>query len=124
MDPIGQVVVLEDTNNDGKMDKRTVFADGLVLARVAEGARSRRARGGAAERLADARHRTATCSMDTKELVTDEYGRREARVEQNANDLHLGPRQLDAHGRRRRLSCGSRTASSRCRRRCRAASGA
>ena len=32
-DPIGRVVVLEDTNGDGRMDKRTVFADGLVLAR-------------------------------------------------------------------------------------------
>ena len=32
-DPIGRVVVLEDTNGDGAMDKRTVFADGLVLAR-------------------------------------------------------------------------------------------
>ena len=30
-DPIGRVVVLEDTNGDGRMDKRTVFADGLVL---------------------------------------------------------------------------------------------
>src|SRR5262245_9857578 len=28
-DPIGRVVVLEDTNGDGRMDKRTVFADGL-----------------------------------------------------------------------------------------------
>ena len=34
LDPIGRVVVLEDTNNDGVMDKRTVFADGLVLARA------------------------------------------------------------------------------------------
>jgi glucose/arabinose dehydrogenase len=33
MDPVGRVVVLEDTNRDGVMDKRTVFADGLVLAR-------------------------------------------------------------------------------------------
>src|SRR4026207_1898838 len=33
MEPVGKVVVLEDTNRDGKMDKRTVFADGLVLAR-------------------------------------------------------------------------------------------
>jgi putative membrane-bound dehydrogenase-like protein len=32
-DPIGRVVVLEDTDHDGTMDKRTVFADGLVLAR-------------------------------------------------------------------------------------------
>src|SRR4249920_1277924 len=32
LDPIGRVIVLEDTNNDGVMDKRTVFADGLILA--------------------------------------------------------------------------------------------
>src|SRR6266542_289032 len=32
-DPIGRVVVLEDSNGDGTMDKRTVFADHLVLAR-------------------------------------------------------------------------------------------
>src|SRR6478735_4777498 len=34
VDPIGKVVVLPDTNQDGVMDKRTVFADGLVLARA------------------------------------------------------------------------------------------
>src|SRR5262249_45991136 len=33
-DPTGRVVVLEDTNGDGTMDKRTVFADGLVLPRA------------------------------------------------------------------------------------------
>ena len=33
-DPLGRVVVLEDTNHDGTMDKRTVFADGLVLPRA------------------------------------------------------------------------------------------
>ncbi len=32
--PLGRVVVLEDTDNDGTMDKRTVFADGLVLPRA------------------------------------------------------------------------------------------
>src|SRR5689334_6004540 len=34
LDPIGRIAVLEDTNNDGKMDKRTVFADGLIQARA------------------------------------------------------------------------------------------
>ena len=34
LDPIGNVVVLEDTDSDGKMDKRTVFADGLILPRA------------------------------------------------------------------------------------------
>ena len=32
-EPIGRVVVLEDVDRDGRMDKRTVFAEGLVLAR-------------------------------------------------------------------------------------------
>jgi hypothetical protein len=32
--PNGMVAVLEDTNGDGKADKRTVFADGLVLPRA------------------------------------------------------------------------------------------
>src|SRR3954464_13673960 len=32
--PIGRIVVLENVDNDGRMDKRTVFADGLVQARA------------------------------------------------------------------------------------------
>src|SRR4029453_1286593 len=31
LDPIGSVVVLEDTDSDGRMDKRTVFADKLII---------------------------------------------------------------------------------------------
>ncbi len=31
--PIGRISILEDTNGDGKMDKSTVFLDGLVLPR-------------------------------------------------------------------------------------------
>ena len=33
-EPLGRISVLEDTNNDGKMDKKTVFMDGLVLPRA------------------------------------------------------------------------------------------
>ena len=33
-EPIGRISVLEDTNRDGKMDKKTVFLDGLVLPRA------------------------------------------------------------------------------------------
>ncbi len=86
---IGKVVVLEDTNHDGRMDKRTVFADGLVLAR--------------AIKVLDAgvlvaeppnvwlmKDTNGDLKMDKKELVTDQYGRREARVEQNANSFFWG----------------------------------
>lgn len=33
-EPVGSIAVLEDTNGDGKMDKRTVFLDGLVMPRA------------------------------------------------------------------------------------------
>ncbi|MBM3764144.1 MAG: dehydrogenase, partial [Acidobacteria bacterium] len=33
-EPICNIVILEDTNGDGKMDKRTVFLDKLVLPRA------------------------------------------------------------------------------------------
>jgi mono/diheme cytochrome c family protein/glucose/arabinose dehydrogenase len=89
MDPIGRVVVLEDTDNDGRMDRRTVFADGLVLARalkvldhgvlVAE-----------PPNLWLMHDADGDLRMDTRELVTNLYGRREGRVEENANDLHWG----------------------------------
>ncbi len=32
--PIGTIATLEDTNNDGRMDKRTEFANGLILPRA------------------------------------------------------------------------------------------
>jgi mono/diheme cytochrome c family protein/glucose/arabinose dehydrogenase len=32
--PLGRVTILEDTNGDGTMDKRTIFADGLLLPRA------------------------------------------------------------------------------------------
>ncbi len=33
-EPIDRIVVLEDTNDDGKMDKRTIFADKLDAPRA------------------------------------------------------------------------------------------
>lgn len=33
-EPVGKIAVLEDTNGDGQMDKRTVYMDELVLPRA------------------------------------------------------------------------------------------
>ena len=98
-DPIGRVVVLEDTNADGEMDKRTVFADGLVLARSVKVLDRGVLVARAAERLADARHRTATCAWTRRSSSPISYGRLERRSAEQRQRLLLGARQLDAHGR-------------------------
>jgi mono/diheme cytochrome c family protein/glucose/arabinose dehydrogenase len=89
LEPIGKVVVLEDTNSDGTMDKRTVFADGLVLARSLK-VLDRGVLVAEPPNVWLMHDTDGDLRMDTKELVTDLYGRREARVEQNASDLHWG----------------------------------
>lgn len=87
MEPIGRVVVLEDTNRDGVMDRRTVFADGLVLARSLK-VLDRGVLVGEPPNAWLMRDTNGDLEMDAKESVTDLYGRREARVEQNANDFY------------------------------------
>ncbi|HZB25076.1 MAG TPA: PVC-type heme-binding CxxCH protein [Vicinamibacterales bacterium] len=86
LDPLGRVVVLEDTNGDGKMDKRTVFADNLVLARAVK-VLDRGVLVAEPPNLWLMRDTTGDLKADGKELVTDRYGRREANVEHNANGL-------------------------------------
>jgi mono/diheme cytochrome c family protein/glucose/arabinose dehydrogenase len=86
MDPIGRVVVLEDTNKDGTMDKRTVFADRLVLPRALK-VLDRGVLVGEPPNAWLMRDTNGDLKMDEKESITDLYGRREARVEQNTNDF-------------------------------------
>jgi mono/diheme cytochrome c family protein/glucose/arabinose dehydrogenase len=85
-EPIGRVSVLEDTDNDGTMDEKTVFLDHLVLPRalkvlehgvlVAE-----------PPNLWLARDTNGDLRSDSKDLVTGTFGRLDANVEHNANSL-------------------------------------
>jgi mono/diheme cytochrome c family protein len=86
LDPIGRVVVFEDTNADGRLDKRTVFADRLVLPRALK-VLDRGVLVGEPPNLWLMKDTNGDLKMDSKELVTDKYGRREANVEHNANSL-------------------------------------
>ncbi len=86
-DPICSVVILEDTNNDGRMDKRTVFLDKLVLPRALKTLAGNAALVGEPPNLWLARDIDGDLRADTKDLVRNDYGRAEANIEHNANGL-------------------------------------
>jgi mono/diheme cytochrome c family protein/glucose/arabinose dehydrogenase len=86
--PTGRVVVLEDTDNDGRMDKRRVFLEGLILPR-------------AMKVLADGIlvaeppdlwfvKFDANGNAGGKVHVAGSYGRRDAGIEHNENSLWWG----------------------------------
>ena len=81
--------MLQDTNGDGRMDKRTVFADGLVLARALK-VLDKGVLVGEPPNLWFMRDTNNDLKPDGKELVTNRYGRRESNVEHNANSLFWG----------------------------------
>jgi mono/diheme cytochrome c family protein/glucose/arabinose dehydrogenase len=83
-DPIGRVVVLRDTNRDGRMDERHVFADGLILARSLK-VLDRGVLVAEPPNVWLMRDSNGDLRMDTKELVTDQYGRRDVDPQNNAN---------------------------------------
>ena len=83
---IGKIVVLEDTDGDGRMDKRTVFQDGLVLARWLK-VLDRGVLVAEPPNLWLFQDTNGDLRADRKELVTDRYGRRQGNVEHNANSL-------------------------------------
>jgi mono/diheme cytochrome c family protein/glucose/arabinose dehydrogenase len=88
-DPIGRIVVLEDTDRDGRMDKRTVFADGLVLARsvkvLAHGVLVSEP-----PNLWLMHDTDGDFRVDTKELVFDRFGPRDGDPQNNANGFDWG----------------------------------
>jgi mono/diheme cytochrome c family protein len=89
LSPIGRIAVLEDTDNDGRMDKRTVFADGLVQGRSVKALDH----GILVHEPPDIwlmRDTNGDLRMDTKEKVGTDHGRRDGGVEGNANTLRWG----------------------------------
>ena len=85
-EPLGRISVLEDTNADGKMDKKTVFLDRLILPRALK-VLDRGVLVAEPPNLWLATDTNGDLRADTKELVTNTYGRLEANVEHNANSL-------------------------------------
>ena len=86
-EPIGRVVVLEDTNADGRMDKRTVFADRLVLARSIK-VLDRGVLIAEPPNVWLMSDDDGDLKADRRTLVTDRYGRRDADPQNNANGFH------------------------------------
>jgi mono/diheme cytochrome c family protein len=89
-EPINDVVVLEDTNGDGVMDKRTVFADKLVLPRAIKTLGDGRVLVGEPPNLWLMTDTDGDLKVDTKDLVSNTYGRAEGNIEHNANSLLWG----------------------------------
>ncbi len=82
--PNGKIVVLEDTDNDGRIDKRTVFLDSLVLPRTVT-VLEHGVLVGAPPFLWLARDTTGDLRADTRVVLRDDYGRSDANPEHNAN---------------------------------------
>ncbi len=87
--PTGRVVVLEDVDDDGVMDRRTVFLDGLVLPRALK-VLSAGVLVGAPPDLWLVRDVDGDLRADVREVVSTSYGDRASGPEHNANGLLWG----------------------------------
>jgi putative membrane-bound dehydrogenase-like protein len=85
--PLGRIAVLEDENDDGTMDKRTVFLDKLILPRALK-ILDRGVLIGEPPNLWLARDTNGDLVADAKDLVRNDYGRLEGNPEHNANSLY------------------------------------
>lgn len=89
LDRIGSVVVLEDTDSDGRMDKRTVFADKLIIPRAVK-VLDNGVLIGEPGTLWFMRDTDGDLKADTREVITHSYGLLHGSVEGNANSLFWG----------------------------------
>ncbi len=85
-EPINRIVVLEDTNNDGAMDKRTVFADNLLMPRALR-ILDRGVLVGEPPNLWLMKDTDGDLKADTREVVDKTFGNGNANIEHNANGL-------------------------------------
>ena len=87
--PIGRVVVVEDTDNDGTMDRTTVFLDSLVMPRAVK-VLEHGVLVGAPPNLWLVHDTNGDLQADTRELVRSDYGDPRGNPEHNANGLLWG----------------------------------
>ena len=87
--PIGRIVVVEDTNGDGRMDRTTVFMDSLVLPRAIK-VTEHGVFVGAPPNLWLVRDTNGDLQADTRELIRSDYGDPKGNPEHNANGLAWG----------------------------------
>jgi mono/diheme cytochrome c family protein/glucose/arabinose dehydrogenase len=85
-EPLNRVSVLEDTNGDGKMDKKTVFADKLSMPRAMK-VLEHGVLVGAPPNLWLMKDTDGDLKADTKELVVNTYGNPNGGIEHNANSV-------------------------------------
>lgn len=86
-EPLNRVSVLEDTNNDGKMDKKTVFADKLLMPRALKVLDRGAVLIGEPPNVYLMKDTDGDLKADTKEVIVNTYGNPNGGIEHNANSL-------------------------------------
>ena len=85
-EPLNRVSVLEDTDGDGKMDKKTVFADKLAMPRALK-VLEHGVLVGEPPNLWLMKDTDGDLKADTKDVVVNTYGNPNGGIEHNANSL-------------------------------------